>query len=192
LDGEVRMSRPLTATRNNRVVTSDEDATGHVNDYYGILQNIIEYTLGGIKELRVVFVQYDWFDPINNTRVNDFGMVAAKHELRYSRSNLLLAHQAQQVYYLSYPHPNLKNWWVVYKVNPEMHTHRYDEYIERNKNNDIYQEEIEGHQSFMLCDGASLTELATSDGKLLEEESCPSMKCLQKSKCLLERQERHE
>jgi hypothetical protein len=24
----------------------------------------------------------------------------------------------------------LKNWWVVYKVNPEMHTLRYDEYIE--------------------------------------------------------------
>jgi hypothetical protein len=45
-----------------------------------------------------------------------------KHELHYSGSHLLLAHQAQQVYYLNYPHPSLKNWWDVYKVNPEMHT----------------------------------------------------------------------
>jgi hypothetical protein len=27
------------------------------------------------------------------------------------------------VYYLSYPHPSFKNWWVVYKVCPEMNTH---------------------------------------------------------------------
>jgi hypothetical protein len=31
-------------------------------------------------------------------------------------------HQAQQVYYLSYPHLSLKNWLVVYKVNREIHT----------------------------------------------------------------------
>jgi hypothetical protein len=50
-------------------------------------------------------------------------MVEVKHELRYSRSNLLLAHQTQQVYYLSYPQPSLKNWWVVYNVHPDMQTH---------------------------------------------------------------------
>jgi hypothetical protein len=75
--------------------------------------------------------------------VDDFDMVEVKHESRYLDINLLLAHQAQQVYYLSYPHPSLKNWWVVYKVNPEMHTHRYDEYIEGHEDHDIYQEEIE-------------------------------------------------
>jgi hypothetical protein len=37
------------------------------------------------------------------------------------------------VYYLGHPPPRLKNWWVVYKVNPEMYTHRYDEYKERHK-----------------------------------------------------------
>jgi hypothetical protein len=41
--------------------------------------------------------------------------------------------------------PNLQKLWVVYKVNPEMHTHRYNEYIERHEDDDIYQEEIEGH-----------------------------------------------
>jgi hypothetical protein len=48
-------SHPLAATTNNIVVTSGEDATGHVIDYYGILQNIVEYTFGGAKELKVVF-----------------------------------------------------------------------------------------------------------------------------------------
>jgi hypothetical protein len=45
--------------------------------------------------LKVVFFQCDWFDPINNTRVDEFGMVEVKHESHYSGSNLLLAHQAQ-------------------------------------------------------------------------------------------------
>jgi hypothetical protein len=41
------------------VVTSGEDATGHITDYYDILQNIVEYTFGGAKELKVVFFQCD-------------------------------------------------------------------------------------------------------------------------------------
>jgi hypothetical protein len=31
----------------------------------------------------------------------------------------------------------LKNWWVVYKINPKMHTHRYDEYMERHEDDDF-------------------------------------------------------
>jgi hypothetical protein len=139
-----------------------------------------------------VFFQCDWFDLINDTRVDDYGVVEVKHELHYSWSNLLFAHQAQQVYYLSYPHPSLKNWWVAYKVNPEMHTRRSDEYIEGHKDDDIYQEEIEVDQNFMVSDMAGLTELDTGDAELLDEEADPSNKRLQKSKCILERQERHE
>jgi hypothetical protein len=44
----------------------------------------------------------------------------------------------------------------------------------------------------MISDGASLTELDINDIELFDEEACPSNKRLQKSKCLLERQERHE
>jgi hypothetical protein len=106
---KLEVSHPLAATTNIGVVTSDEDTTSHVTNYYGILQNIFEYTFGGAKELRVVFFQCDWFDLMNDTRVDDFGMVEVKHELRFPGSNLLLAHQAQQVYYLSYSHPSLKN-----------------------------------------------------------------------------------
>jgi hypothetical protein len=96
------------------------------------------------------------------------------------------------VYYLSYPHPSFKNWWVVYKVCPEMHTHRYDEYVEGHEDDDIYQEEIEVDHNFMVSDGAGLTELDTGYVELLDEEVGPSKKCLRKSKHLIERQERHE
>jgi hypothetical protein len=50
----------------------------------------------------------------------------------------------------------MKNWWVVYKVNPEMDTHQYDAYVERHDDDDVihvYQEEIKGHQSFTISDG---------------------------------------
>jgi hypothetical protein len=85
-------SHPLAATTNSRLVISGEDATSHVTDYYDILQNIVEYTFDGAKELKVVFFQCDLFDPINGTRVDDLCMVEFKHILRYSGSNLLLAH----------------------------------------------------------------------------------------------------
>jgi hypothetical protein len=96
------------------------------------------------------------------------------------------------VYYISYPDPSLKNWLVVYKVNPEIHTHRYDQYIERHDDDDIYREKIKGHQSFTGSDGADIVELAIGDAELLEEEPCPSKNDLQKSKRFLERQERCE
>jgi hypothetical protein len=89
---KLEASHPLATTTNSGVVTSGEDATSHVTDYYDILQNIVEYTFGGAKELRVGFFQCDWIDPINGTMVDDFGMVKVKHESHYSGSNLLLAH----------------------------------------------------------------------------------------------------
>jgi hypothetical protein len=122
--------------------------------------------------------------------VDDFGMVEVKHESRYSGSNLLFAHQAQKVYYISYPHLSLKNWWVVYKVNPKMHPARYDEYMERHEDDDVIdvnQEEIEGHKSFTVSDGAGLAELATRNADLMQEEPDPSKKRIRKSQRNIER-----
>jgi hypothetical protein len=96
------------------------------------------------------------------------------------------------VYYLSYPHPSLKNWWLVYKVDPKMHTHQFNEYVEGHEDDDIYQEEIEVDHNFMVSDREGLVELDTCDIELLDEEAGPSNKRLQKSKRLLERQERYE
>jgi hypothetical protein len=72
-----------------------------------------------------------------------------------------------------------------------MHTRRYDEYIE-GQEEDIYQEEIEVDQNFIVFGGADLIELDTGDVHLLDEEAGPSNTCLRKSKSLLERQKRRE
>jgi hypothetical protein len=52
--------------------------------------------------------------------------------------------------------------------------------MERNEEEDVYQEEIEG-ENFMISDGARLTELATRGVEVMEEEPGPSKICLQKS-----------
>jgi hypothetical protein len=189
---KLEVCRPLAATTNSGLVISGEDATDHVIDYYNILQNIVEYMFGGAKELKFVFFQYDWFNLINNTRVNEFSMVEVKHESRYSGSNFLLALQTQQVYYLSYPHPSFKNWRVIYKVRPKIHTCQYDECVEGHEDVDIYRGEIKVDQNFMVFDGADLAELNPSDLELLDEEVGHSNKCFQKSKRLLERQKRRD
>jgi hypothetical protein len=160
---KLEVSRPLAATTNNSVVANDEDVRGLGADYYGVLQKIIKYTFGGKQELKVVFFECDWFDLVTGTKVDDFGMVEVKHESRYSGNNLLFAHQAQQVYYQSYPHDSMKHWWVVCIVNPKMDTHRYDAYMERHDDDDVIhlnQEENEGDQGlhFTVSDGVGLAE----------------------------------
>jgi hypothetical protein len=52
---KLEASHPLAATTNSGLVTSGKDTSGHIADYYGILQSIVEYTFGGTKELNVVF-----------------------------------------------------------------------------------------------------------------------------------------
>jgi hypothetical protein len=91
---KLEASRSLAATTNIRVVANGEDASGLAADYYGVHEKIIEYTFGGTKELKVMFFECDWFDPVNSTRVDDFSMVEVKHESRYLGNNILFAHQA--------------------------------------------------------------------------------------------------
>jgi hypothetical protein len=91
---KLEASRPLAATTNSRVVANGEDASGLAADYYGVIQKIFKYTFNGTKDLKVVFFECDWFDPVNGTRVDDFGMVEGKHESRYSSNNFLFPRQA--------------------------------------------------------------------------------------------------
>jgi hypothetical protein len=88
----------------------------------------------------------------------------------------------------------MKHWWVVYKVNPKIDTRWYDAYMERYNDDDVvhvYQEENEGDHGlrFTVSNGAGLTELATHDVELMEDEPSPSKKCLRKSKWLTEKPE---
>jgi hypothetical protein len=89
----------------------------------------------------------------------------------------------------------MKKWRVVYKVNPEMDTCRYDAYMERHDDDNVvhvYQEENEAHQNFTIFNWAGLTKLATHVVQLMKEELGPSKKRIQKSKYVAKRQERRE
>lgn len=167
-------SRPLAATSNSGVVTTAANASGNVDDYYGVLQNIIEYTFEGSKELKVVFFDCTWFDPVHGTRVDDLGMVEIKHTSRYTENdnNIVLAHQVNQVYYLTYPHPSLNAWWVVYKVNPELDPRRYDDYNEED-HIDVYQDEVV-EDTFIVSEGEGLAQLGVDIVELMEDEPGPS------------------
>jgi hypothetical protein len=58
---------------------------------------------------------------------------------------------------------------------------------------DVYQEEPIEHKIFMVSDGLGLTEFATRDAELMEEEEqSPPKKHLQKSQHIIERKQRHE
>jgi hypothetical protein len=66
---KLEASCPLATTTNSGAVANGEDASGLATHYYGVLQKIIEYTFGGNKELKAMFFECDWFDPVNGTRV---------------------------------------------------------------------------------------------------------------------------
>jgi hypothetical protein len=71
-----------------------------------------------------------------------------------------------------------------------MDNHQNDAYVKRHDDDyviHVYQEENERHQSlsFTIFDGAGLTKLASRDVELMEEETVPSKKRLQKSKCVM-------
>ena len=117
-------TRPRAATINSGVVTRAVDEQGKEINYYGIIQNILEFCFAGDKELKVVFFVCNWFDSIHGIRHNQFGMVEIKHNAKLpGNDDFILAHQAEQVYYLSYPCQKLDAWRVVYKVNPRERLH---------------------------------------------------------------------
>jgi hypothetical protein len=70
------------------------------------------------KNLKTMFFDCDWFDPNHGTRENEYGMYEVKHVHRLCGCDpFFLAHQVEQVYYMSYPCEKLGVWWVVYRVN---------------------------------------------------------------------------
>jgi hypothetical protein len=118
----------LAATTNTRVVTRVVDVEGYESKYYRIIKNIIEYNFARNKNLKIAFFDCDWFDPNHGTRENEFGIVEVKHTHRLcSCDPFVLAHQVEQVYYMSYPCEKLSVWWVVYRVNPHERLHTPDD-----------------------------------------------------------------
>jgi hypothetical protein len=117
-------SHPRAATHNTGVVTMALNAHRRETKYYGIIQNILEFNFAGNKTLKVVFFLCDWFDINNRIRQSQYGITEVKHKKRLrGQDNYILAQQCEKVYYMSYPNPKFKAWWVVHKVNPKEHLH---------------------------------------------------------------------
>ena len=92
-------------------------------DYYGRLENVYELTFNRMNvQLNLVVFKCHWFDPKDGQRSTpSIGLVEVRPSTTYSRADVfVVAHQADQVYYLPYPcqKAELKGWEVVFQVSP--------------------------------------------------------------------------
>jgi hypothetical protein len=100
-------------------VTRAINKQGQEINYYGTIQQSLEFSFAGDKELKVVFFVCNWFDSIHGIGHKKYGMIEIKHNAKLpGNDDFILAHQVKQVYYLKYPCEKLAAWRVVYKVNP--------------------------------------------------------------------------
>lgn len=111
-------SRPNRRTTNSGVCTTTDDGV----EYFGIIEEIYELSFHGCKPLKPVIFKCHWFDPEEVRRTPNVGLVEIRRSSVYSGDDVyIVAQQATQVYYLSYPcktDQRLVGWDVVYKVSP--------------------------------------------------------------------------
>lgn len=89
-------------------------------DYYGLLEEVLELEYFGMGN-HVVLFKCHWFDVSpSHVRLNPrFGLVEINHTRKLNTNDpFVLAHQAQQVYYTSFPGNTRerRDWHVVCKV----------------------------------------------------------------------------
>lgn len=110
------------STKNSGVCTRGTVYGQAEDDYYGILQEVIQLEYPGLPLKRLVLFNCKWFDPTlgRGTRIHDqFGIVEVRSTRWYNQYDpFILASQAHQVYYAPYPsrHRNLVDWWVVIRI----------------------------------------------------------------------------
>ena len=87
------------------------------SDYYGVLIDIVELEFTGHPTKKLVLFKCDWFDSSpQGTRIDDYGNVEIKKSRRYpSYDPFILAQQAEQVYFSSYPEGS-QGWLAVIKT----------------------------------------------------------------------------
>ncbi|KAK6784240.1 hypothetical protein RDI58_017694 [Solanum bulbocastanum] len=110
-------------TNNSGVyIQGDVDGIGQTIEYYGVIQEIIEVRYSGWPNKKVVLSWCEWFDPSHRgTKVDhQHNIIEVKHNRKYrSYDPFIIAQNAKQVYYVSYPLRRDKfDWWVVIKSKP--------------------------------------------------------------------------
>ena len=94
----------------------------HGVEFYERLEEIYELSFYGSKSLNPVIFKCHWFDPTAVRKNDKLGLVEIQQSTIMPGDDVyIVAQQATQVYYLSYPcktDDRLKGWDVVYKVSP--------------------------------------------------------------------------
>ncbi|KAK9078683.1 hypothetical protein SSX86_002740 [Deinandra increscens subsp. villosa] len=110
-------------TQNSGVCVKGATYNENENDYYGLLDEILELEYHStVGRCVVVLFRCTWFDPVRGVRVDPkTNMVDVKPTaIGCVDDPFILASQAQQVYYTSYPSKakELKGWLAVVKTTP--------------------------------------------------------------------------
>ncbi|XP_058733815.1 uncharacterized protein LOC131605484 [Vicia villosa] len=105
------------STTNHNVCVRGGQFDSLENDYYGVLNDIVELEYTGHPTKKVVLFQCDWFDPSSQgTKMDDYGNVEIKKSRRYQNYDpFVLSQQADQVYFTSFPEGQ-QGWLGVIKT----------------------------------------------------------------------------
>lgn len=112
-------------TYNSGVCVKGGNGDDDLEDYYGMLQEIIELTYSMAPELKTFLFKCEWFDNRKDVGIRrahkDYPLIEINHKRRYQGYDpFVLAMQATQVYYVPYPamNNNKADWWAVVKTKP--------------------------------------------------------------------------
>lgn len=103
-------------------VKGSDDPENHLNDFYGILTQILQLTYFSRLAEEVFLFRCNWFSNVPGSGINghkDYNLIEIKHTSHYHKYDpFVLAKQALQVYYA--PYPSLKrdkaDWSAVFKT----------------------------------------------------------------------------
>ena len=117
-------------TVNSGVCVKGGNDDDNIKDYYGVLEEIIELTYSVVPDLKTFLFRCRWFDCRPNIGVRrvhkDYPLIEVNHKKRYlGYDPFVLATQATQVYYTSYPaiDNSRSDWWAIVKTKPRWSFH---------------------------------------------------------------------
>ncbi|KAK6784144.1 hypothetical protein RDI58_017598 [Solanum bulbocastanum] len=116
------VSRNKKTNNSGVYIQGNVDGTGQTNEYYGVIQEIIEVRCSGLPKKKIVLFRCERFDPSHRGTKMDHqhNIIEVKHTRKYrSYDPFIITQNAKQVYYTSYPLRRDKTyWWVVIKSKP--------------------------------------------------------------------------
>ncbi|KAK6786438.1 hypothetical protein RDI58_014963 [Solanum bulbocastanum] len=140
------VSRNKKTNNSGVYIQGDIDGTGQIIEYYGVIQEIIEVRYSGWPKKKIVLFRCEWFDPSHRGTKMDHqhNIIELKHTRKYrSYDPFIIAQNAKQVYYASYPlHRDKVDWWVVIKKEvSDDDILNVEEEVTKNKENESFDDE---------------------------------------------------